>query len=275
MANLLAPPMGHLYVGRPGRGLVVSGAYALLGAALMLLALRAGSVLSLALLLAALGAAYAAVAVDAFLLARHAGPGYELRSCNRWYVYLVALVVVSVATNRYGALIRREVVEAFTIPSGAMTPTLLVGDHILTNKRAYRAGDPERGDVAVLEDPTDSTKLFVKRVVGLPGDTIELRRAVVWLNGAPLDEPYALRGDGTTPADYPPLTIPRGYYFVLGDKRDASNDSRAWGPVAREKFRGRAQLVYWSWDDGVRWERVGMPIRSSGSARASRASAGS
>ena len=244
----------------------MGGAYALLGAALMLLALRAESPLSLALLLAALGTAYALVAADAFLLARRAGPGYELRWFNRWYIYVVALIAVSVATNRYGVLIRREVLEAFRIPSGAMAPTLLVGDHILTNKRAYRAGDPERADVAVLEDPTDSTKLFVKRVVGLPGDTIEMRRKVVWLNGAPLDEPYAVRGDAATPtpADYPPLTIPRGYYFVLGDNRDASNDSRAWGPVAREKLRGRAQLVYWSWGDAgpwVRWERVGMPVR--------------
>jgi len=258
--------MGHLYAGRPGRGLVVAGAYALLGAGLMLLALRAESPLSLALLLAALGTAYALVAADAFLLARRAGPGYELRWFNRWYVYVVALIVVSAATNRYGALIRREVLEAFRIPSGAMAPTLLVGDHILTNKRAYRVGDPQRADVAVLEDPADSSKLFVKRVVGLPGDTIEMRRKVVWLNGAPLDEPYAVPGEAATsaPADYPPLSIPRGYYFVLGDNRDASNDSRAWGPVARENIRGRAQLVYWSSGDAdrwVRWERVGMPVR--------------
>ena len=269
LLSVLAPALGHVYAGRPGRGVVVGLAYLAGVLGLMLLASRARSALALMALLAALGVAYVLVARDAFRIARRAGDAYPLAWFNRWWGYALVLVVLLVVQGLYGRFVRREIVQAFRLPSGAMAPTLLIGDHFLVDKRAYRVGDPQRLDVVVFESPADRTTLFVKRILGLPGDTIEIRDKIVRLNGAPLDEPYATRSDRTdekspASADHGPLTVPAGHYFILGDNRDASLDSRAVGPIPREKIFGRARILYWSWDHAagaVRWDRIGLPVR--------------
>ena len=222
-----------------------------------------------------------------------------------WREYIEA-IVIAIALALF---IRTFVVQAFKIPSGSMIQTLQIGDHILVNKMVYgikipydcewdanstRAGvrhiplfwscysyktliplaDPERGDIVVFMFPEDETKDFIKRVVGLPGDTVEVRNKTVYINGAALSEPYTQHVDPTVlphqiqPRDnLGPLTVPENSYFVMGDNRDQSLDSRFWGYVRRDKIKGKAFLIYWSWNGRggpthwVRWERIGRIIR--------------
>jgi signal peptidase I len=160
--------------------------------------------------------------------------------------------------------IRAFVVQAFKIPSESMVETLLVGDHLLVDKLRYRFSDPQRGDVIVFQYPRNPSQDFVKRLIGLPGDTLAVRGTTVYINGEPLDEPYARweptpfsLGDGYR---FGPVPIPAGRYFMMGDNRNHSQDSREWGTLPFELIHGKAFLIHWSWNGGgwgVRWERLG------------------
>ena len=174
--------------------------------------------------------------------------------------------------------IRTFVVQPFKIPSESMLNTLLVGDHLLVNKFLYGiklpfsdkvvipVQDIERRDVIVFEYPVDPDKDFIKRVIGLPGDTIEIRKKQVFVNGKLLNEPYARFTDriiipaGVQPRDnLGPITVPKGKLFVMGDNRDQSYDSRFWGFVSKAKVKGKAFVIYWSWNArhwSVRWNRL-------------------
>lgn len=203
--------------------------------------------------------------------------------------------------------VRTFVIEAFRIPTASMESTLLVGDFLLVNKAVYGAqvpgtpvrlpafGEPERGDVIVFTPPHEPRKNYVKRVVGLPGDTLFMRDKVLFVNGVPQSEPYARHGDPldahsaamqwqlghlVAPADlaryrpsrdnWGPLRVPQARYFVLGDNRDDSKDSRYWGFVAQEAVKGRPIFVYYSFDPlalsqlpwltEIRWNRIGGSI---------------
>lgn len=175
--------------------------------------------------------------------------------------------------------IRAFVVQAFKIPSGSMEPTLLVGDHILVNKFIYGVrlpfvnstiipvSEPERGDIIVFEYPVEPEKDFIKRVVGVPGDTVEIRDKKVYVNGRPVDDyPVKHTASRVLPAsvnnrdNFGPVKVPEKAYFVLGDNRDNSYDSRFWGFVKESAIKGEAFIIYWSWDSeefGVRWGRIG------------------
>jgi signal peptidase I len=206
-------------------------------------------------------------------------------------------------------LVRGMVLEAFTIPTGSMEGTLLVGDYVLVNKAVYGARipltdarlpavrEPARGDVIVFRPPHDPGRNYVKRVVGVEGDTLEMREKTLFLNGTPLTEGYAhyldRRGDAMHPDmawqsdflaaagpgggyapsrdNWGPLVVPLGELFVLGDNRDNSEDSRYWGFVPRKNVTGSPWLVYLSlgaeedpedgWWRRVRWGRTGARVR--------------
>ena len=175
--------------------------------------------------------------------------------------------------------IRTFIVQAFKIPSGSMIPTLLVGDHILVNKLSYgirvpflekylvEFGQPARGDVIVFIYPEDRSKDFIKRVIGVAGDNVEVRNKKVYINGKEVEdsharfEGYDAQLAGAVNGDnYGPKAVPENHVFVMGDNRDRSYDSRFWGYVSLSEVRGKAFLIYWSWDGGdrwVRWERLG------------------
>jgi len=177
--------------------------------------------------------------------------------------------------------IRTFVVQAFKIPSGSMIPTLSIGDHILVNKFIYGVRIPyldkvifpvtipKRGDVIVFKYPEDESKDFIKRVVGIPGDTIEIKEKMVSINGVKENQPHAIyeEQDGfsmPTRDNMKKMTVPPHSYFVMGDNRDHSLDSRFWGIVDFSKIKGEAFLIYWSWDTdetAVRWRRTFNVIR--------------
>jgi signal peptidase I len=192
--------------------------------------------------------------------------------------YAEAIVVALVLA----LLIRTFVVQAFKIPSGSMEPTLEIGDHILVNKFIYGIKipfthlsfgaweQPKRGDVIVFIYPLEPEKDFIKRVVGVPGDTVKIVNKKLLINGAEAQDPHAvykedtlLPGDTQKRDNFGPITVPPGKIFVLGDNRDRSLDSRFWGFVPQEDVKGKAFIIYWSWDrqeTNVRWKRLGRLI---------------
>jgi len=201
-------------------------------------------------------------------------------------------------------LIRTFFIQAYMIPSGSMQPTLLVGDHILVSKMAYGFRLPDsilsfhapwmgryllpfgsihRGDVLVFIHPQERDKDLIKRVIGLPGDKVQVKDGRVWLNGTPMPDPHAHLEvpDSQRLPDVPrdnfgfidaggaivgPLEVPPGKLFMMGDNRDFSDDSRYWGFADENDVEGKALAVYWSWNsDGggllpIRWSRFGTPI---------------
>lgn len=192
-----------------------------------------------------------------------------------------ALIVAAVLA----LIIRTFVVQAFKIPSGSMEDTLLIGDHLLVNKFIYglqvpfseepilSLRNPERGDIIVFEFPEDKDKSyfqrrdFIKRVIGLPGDKIEIRNKEVFVNGKHYLTPQAVYKDGNLTAgprdNMPSITVPQHEYFVMGDNRDRSYDSRFWGLVDRSVIKGQAFIKYWSWNSNTfrpRWDRIGRMI---------------
>ena len=172
--------------------------------------------------------------------------------------------------------IRTFVVQAFKIPSGSMKPTLLVGDHILVNKFIYgirnplngniwiSVNKPERKDIIVFRFPQDKELDYIKRVIGLPGDTIEIRDKQVYVNNQLLEVKSAVHLEPeilpSIRDNFGPVTVPENSYFVMGDNRDNSSDSRFWGFVEQKLVKGKAFMIYWSWnskDFSVRWDRLG------------------
>lgn len=207
-------------------------------------------------------------------------------------------------------IIKTFLLEAFQIPSGSMERTLLAGDFLFVNKAVYGAQipgtharlpgfeSPRRGDVIVFEFPKNPELNYVKRVIGVAGDTVEMRAGQVWVNGKRLDEPYIQRLDPThdvhdpefnwqrgyfvgapddprrlhpTRDSWGPVAVPSGKYFVLGDNRDNSADSRYWGFVDATAVKGRPLVVYFSYDreahdalpwlTDIRWHRLGSVVR--------------
>ena len=188
--------------------------------------------------------------------------------------------------------VRTFVFQAFKIPTGSMEPNLLVGDHLIVNKMIFaptvsgveRALLPgrsvRRGDVVVFKYPEDPERDFIKRVIGLPGDRVEVRQKRVYVNEKPLLEPYAhyldgppgtgsLRSDDVREA-YGPVTVPQGQYFMMGDNRDNSQDSRFWGYLPQHYIKGQALFIYFSFAEAgslshffsdVRWGRIGGRVR--------------
>ena len=174
--------------------------------------------------------------------------------------------------------IRSFIVQAFKIPSGSMLPTLQIGDHILVSKLTYGLrlpyplekvlvswSRPHHEDIVVFVYPKDRSKDFIKRVVAVEGDTIEVRHKQTYVNGKKAGNNHAYFAEASHeipgPRDnFGPLTVPPHHIFVMGDNRDRSHDSRFWGFVNLDDVKGKALVIYWSWDGQdrwVRWERIG------------------
>jgi signal peptidase I len=189
------------------------------------------------------------------------------KSAVREYFESIVIAVI------LALFIRTFVVQAFKIPTGSMENNLLIGDHLLVNKFIFGptasrlegallpVADVKRRDVIVFKFPEEPDRDFIKRVIGLPGETVELRQKKVYINGTPLDERYVhfLQPPGTatelheiTSFDlrerYGPVTVPPNQYFVMGDNRDNSQDSRYWGFLPRDYIKGKALVIYWSYE---------------------------
>jgi signal peptidase I len=213
-------------------------------------------------------------------------PAYRKSTLREYFESICVAVILAL-------FVRTFIVQAFKIPTGSMEPNLLVGDHLLVNKLVFaptasRAelsllpiDEIARGDIIVFKYPEEPERDFIKRVIGLPGETLELRNKKVFIDSKPLDEPYvhflfppdpeghAAPGEVTdfdVRKNYGPVTVPAGHYFMMGDNRDNSQDSRYWGFMPRDYVKGKALFVYFSVNDepgglsqilsGVRWSRL-------------------
>jgi signal peptidase I len=240
-------------------------------------------------------------ASDHHEVAGRTGAGRIAVSAGRWTWEWIKSLFIALLIF---LVIRTFVIEAFRIPTASMENTLLVGDFLLVNKAVYGAqvpgtdvrlpgfGEPKRGDVVVFTPPHEPDKNYVKRLVGLPGDTLFMRDKVLFVNGGPVAEPYAQHLDPLdihNPAmrwqldhlvepglrlqyrpsrdNWGPVTVPHDSYFVLGDNRDDSEDSRYWGFVDQSALKGKPLVVYYSfnprtlrqapWLTEIRWDRIG------------------
>lgn len=188
-------------------------------------------------------------------------PVVKKKSLVREYAESIAIAIL------LALVIRTYLVQAFKIPSGSMEDTLAIGDHLLVSKfiygtklpfsdnRVVTLRDPRQGDVIVFEYPEDPSKDFIKRVVGTPGDVVEGKDKKVYVNGKPYENPHEVHKEKDlipkemNPRDtFGPVTVPADSYFVMGDNRDRSYDSRFWKFVKRDQIKGLAFIKYWSWD---------------------------
>ena len=205
---------------------------------------------------------------------------FQKSTAREYFESIVVAVILAL-------FVRTFVFQAFKIPTGSMKPNLLVGDHLLVNKFIFAPTatalerwllpmrEIRRGDIIVFKFPEEPDRDFIKRTIGVPGDTIELKNQTVFVNGQPTVEPYAhylLPPADDTQTDgfdlrrkYGPVTVPEGHYFMMGDNRDDSQDSRYWGFLPESYVKGRALFIYWSFDvpdDGSsagfapRWRRL-------------------
>lgn len=162
--------------------------------------------------------------------------------------------------------VRSFIVQAYKIPATSMLPTLMVGDRILVNKNPFTRHAVRRGDIIVFRFPEDKSKDFVKRVIGLPGETIRISDGVVSIDGQPLDEDYAFTDLSVAHKkvlEFASYVVPENNLFVLGDNRSHSYDSRFWGPVPIADVKGKVWRIYWSFDqknNRTRRERVWAPV---------------
>ena len=203
----------------------------------------------------------------------------EIKTKSKFRENVEAIVIAIILA----LFIRTFVVQAFKIPSGSMQPTLQIGDHILVNKFIYGVkvpyigktiipfSKPDHGDIIVFRYPEDPDKDFIKRVVGVPGDRVEIKNKTVYVNNVPLENDVGVHRDSRMLSgqvnhrdNLAAVKVPADSYFVMGDNRDNSYDSRFWGFVAERSIKGKAFIIYWSWDSdnfGVRWGRIGSMLK--------------
>ncbi len=166
---------------------------------------------------------------------------------------------------------RHYLIQAYKIPAGSNIPTILIGDHVLVNKYIYRFREPQKNDWIIFKSPQDEKVDYLKRVVALPGDELQLLDKKLYVNDQRISEPFIVNSSPSihkkseSPRDnFGPVTVPQNSYFVLGDNRDNSFDSRFFGFVKRDKIKGKAEIVYFSYDSktkSIRSDRIGMKIK--------------
>ncbi len=273
LLSFLIPGLGQVYNGEATKGLfyyfllsVWGGlVFSLLYEILKHPTTRASLVLLLLLVLISL-AAYLFIIFESIRRAIRIGSDHTQKPYNRWYIYLIVILVVSGVDQGVSFAVRDNILKAYKIPTGSMQPTLEAGDHLLCNQLYYRYHNPQREDLVIFKVPTDDNREYIKRIVGVPGDEIELKSNSLFINGREMDEPYAVyerpvNFSGFIKENFGPFIVPEDEYFVLGDNRYNSRDSRYVGTVKRHNIQGKAIFIYFSLDKHIpRFSRIGKII---------------
>ncbi len=284
LLSIAATGLGHIYCGRLLKGLILFFASFAFAPIIVLAAQNAASAFMLALVIGSLMlllGVFIYALVDAGLLARRIRGGYQLRDYNRWYIYLLFIVVALSYPTNLASSIRGHVLQAFKIPTQSMAPGILAGDRILLNKSIYKIKPPHRGDVVVFIYPDDRRLYYIKRIVALPGDTIEIKNNKIMINDQPLSyrditpqpelnlnldgavqpqeennigRSYPILNDSAQMENMSRISVPHGACFVLGDNRSDSKDSRHFGPIPLADVKGRVDYIYWP---AFNWSRFG------------------
>ena len=282
LLSVAAPGLGHVYCGRLTKGLViffVGFAFAPVISAASKYADSMTILVTIFLTVILIGAVFIYAVVDAFISARRIEI-FQPKEYNSWPVYILFIIVAVTYPTNVASTFREHVLKAYKIPSTSMAPSVLPGDRIFLNKAVYNLKPPHKGDVVVFTYPDDRRLNYIKRIVAAPGDTIEIRNNILWINDNPLtirdiDPPllnfepkgptkiveesngaakYAVLMPEGAPINMEKITVPHGYCFVLGDHRSRSVDSRNFGPVPLADVKGRLDYIYWP---ALSWERFG------------------
>lgn len=265
LLSLIEPGLGQIYNGQARKGFIFLAIPLLLFPSIILCVLIDKILLFLILFIIFAVAYYIIVAADAILTARKLKPDYTLKKYNKIIVYIGVAALVLVVNTTVSSYIKNNYVQAYKIPSTSNKPTLLVGDHILVD-RNLSAKNPDCGDIIVFKYPKDPTKDFVKRIVAIGGDVVEIYNKELLINNKAVKEDYIIHNDSNiypTRDNFGPVTVPKNSYFVMGDNRDNSHDSRFWGFIEKSEIKGTVKNIYWSWDKkkfNARWNRIGLKV---------------
>lgn len=275
--SYLVPGLGQVYNGEAVKGLLFYCLLSLWGSIVFVFGVnmikREYSPFHVFLLFVILAISLSAILliiIDAIRSARKQGTSYSLKSYNKWVIYLAAILLSQGVDYSVRTSIREILIKPYRIPTVSMAPTLLTGDFLLSNKIYYCSKEPKRGEIIVLKYPQAEEIITIKRIIGLPGDTLQIRNKEVFINGNRLNEPYVVHNDsrifpkGSDPRDnFGSFIVPPNHYFVMGDNRDNSLDSRYWGTIERTKIEGKPNFIYWSWQKKipfVRFLRIGKKV---------------
>jgi len=270
LLSLFWPGVGQVYNGQARKGII----YFLLQLLLMplfLLSLDSSYVIIyVGLLVTYAIILYFIVVGDSIYFSIKLGSDYQLKKYNKIIIYIGLIVFVMAFSSSEKYFVRHNYVQAYKVPAASMEPTLLIGDHILVD-RSMSGRNPKRGDIIVFEFPEDKRKAFVKRVVAVGGDVVAGKDKELYVNNklvkdsyAVHNEPYVIPASMNSRDNFGPVTVPAGSYFVMGDNRDRSYDSRFWGCVAQSKIEGTVKNIYLSLDyknNSVRWDRIGTKVK--------------
>ncbi len=265
LLSLIEPGLGQIYNGQARKGFIFLAIPLLLFPSIILCVLIDKILLFLILFIIFAVAYYIIVAADAILTARKLKPDYTLKKYNKIIVYIGVAALVLVVNTTVSSYIKNNYVQAYKIPSTSNKPTLLVGDHILVAIN-LSAKNPDCGDIIVFKYPKDPTKDFVKRIVAIGGDVVEIYNKELLINNKAVKEDYIIHNDSNiypTRDNFGPVTVPKNSYFVMGDNRDNSHDSRFWGFIEKSEIKGTVKNIYWSWDKkkfNARWNRIGLKV---------------
>ena len=263
LASVFVLGLGLLYVGKPRLAIAtvatVYGVVALFSWTRLIVSVPYGfwiaaGVMLLIIAVSSIGATVVAIR----------SPLAASNSYNRWFFYVLwILMVVAISLTAYRVRERAFGYGAYAVPSVSMSPTVEKGDYFIADTWRYPAHQPTEGEIVLLELADGTGVQYLKRIVGLPGDRIEIRDRVLYRNGDPVAEPYIQPLDGMHfyGRTFGSITVEPGKVFVLGDNRDNSMDSRAWGAIPINQLRGRAQFLWFSKStNGVLWNRIGVRL---------------
>lgn len=279
LLSYLVPGLGQFYNGNTIRGLFLFCIYSLWGSIIFnvaLIIMKADfpgiSFVGLIILLLITLCFLVYIIIDAIRQAKKTTGEHPFKNYDRWYFYVLVILITSGISFSTKIVLNENIIKAYKIPTSSMAPTLLHGDYLMSNRLFYCANNVNRGDIIIFESPENERLEFIKRVIGLPGDTLEIKNHRVFINGVPLEDDYLpdeksenLETEKNTHANFGPVYIPLESYFVLGDNRENSLDSRTFGPISRTAIKGKPSLIYFSWSSDfpfIRFSRIGKRINS-------------
>ncbi len=280
LLSFLVPGLGQVYNGQERKGLLYYVALSVWGGIFMSAfyylikpPVTSGHIALLCLMALVSVVFWFFILFEAIRSARKVSQDYILKRYNRWYIYILIIVVIRlVDLSVETVIVRNTIFRAFKVPAGSMLPTFLVGDHFICDLSYYRTHNPARGDIVLFKWPVNEDIFFIKRIIGIPGDTVRIISDDLYVNNKKLElnflEKYDIGDDKEAGIyketlggssyrileqtekheNFGPVTVPDGKYFVLGDNRDNSSDSRHWGMVRRDQIYGRPVFIYFSWD---------------------------
>jgi len=293
--SLIMAGLGHIYCGRFVRGLILAFLSCIFVPVIFRTLSVSHSSVRIVVIFLSLSVSlvvWLIAIIDSWYTAKHTTADYVLKDYNRWYVYVLLILMGTGGSTQIALNVRATALEAFRVPTASNYPTIVPNDRFLANKLAYRHNDPKRGDLVVFLNPEDRRINYIKRVVAIAGDTVEIKDGQLYVNDEKLqrqmlaqstldniriknrgtslegDVYYETNGDAKytiflgkspddkAPSDFAKITVPEHHCFVLGDNRNFSRDSRHFGIIPLALIKGRADYLYWPVKDWSRFGRI-------------------